>query len=51
MDENGSHVIVEYELGDVIYQVFVFGERTYTELKNTFARSYDSGNFTSHLEG
>ncbi|KAB7505692.1 Torso-like protein [Armadillidium nasatum] len=50
MDNFGSHVIVEYELGDVIYQVFVFGQGIYNELKTTFALSYEEAkrNFTAY---
>lgn len=39
LDHYGTHVITEYEVGDVMYQVYVFGERTYGELKNNFAMS------------
>lgn len=39
IDRYGTHVITEYEVGDVMYQVYVFGERTYAELKDNFAMS------------
>ncbi|XP_063595079.1 torso-like protein isoform X1 [Penaeus indicus] len=42
IDRYGTHVITEYEVGDVMYQVYVFGERTYAELKDTFAMSQSS---------
>ncbi|XP_066956043.1 torso-like protein isoform X2 [Macrobrachium rosenbergii] len=42
LDHYGTHVITEYEVGDVMYQVYVFGERTYSELKNNFAQSQSS---------
>ncbi|KAG7170281.1 Torso-like protein-like [Homarus americanus] len=42
LDLYGTHVITEYEVGDIMYQVYVFGERTYGELKNNFAMSQSS---------
>lgn len=42
IDRYGTHVITEYEVGDVMYQVYVFGERTYAELKDNFAMSQRS---------
>ncbi|CAL4068426.1 unnamed protein product [Meganyctiphanes norvegica] len=42
IDKFGTHVITEYEVGDVMYQVYVFGEHTYRELKSNFALSQSS---------
>ncbi|KAK8387773.1 hypothetical protein O3P69_018328 [Scylla paramamosain] len=39
LDQYGTHVITEYEVGDVLYQVYVFGNRTYWDFKNNFAMS------------
>ena len=38
LDKYGTHVITEFEIGDVMYQVFVFGN-FYSELKQNFALS------------
>ncbi|XP_045598839.1 torso-like protein isoform X2 [Procambarus clarkii] len=50
LDHYGTHVITEYEVGDVMYQVYVFGERTYTELKNNFAMSQTSQTELTRME-
>lgn len=50
IDQYGTHVITEYEIGDVMYQVYVFGNRTYAELKNNFARSQSSQNELTRME-
>ncbi|XP_018018485.1 uncharacterized protein LOC108675006 [Hyalella azteca] len=46
VDRFGTHVIKEFEVGDVMYQTFVFGERIYKQLKNTFVTVRSE----SHLE-
>ncbi|KAK4306444.1 hypothetical protein Pmani_021740 [Petrolisthes manimaculis] len=50
LDHYGTHVITEYEVGDVMYQVYVFGDRTYAELKSNFARSQSSENELTRME-
>lgn len=51
IDRYGTHVITEYEVGDVMYQVYVFGERTYAELKDNFAMSQRSEWVADGAEG
>ncbi|KAF2359480.1 hypothetical protein FHG87_009769 [Trinorchestia longiramus] len=46
VDRFGTHVIKEFEVGDMMYQTFVFGERIYKQLKNTFVTVGSE----SHLE-
>ncbi|XP_071524926.1 torso-like protein isoform X2 [Panulirus ornatus] len=50
LDHYGTHVITEYEVGDVMYQVYVFGDRTYGELKNNFAMSKNSQSELTQME-
>ncbi|KAK7068937.1 hypothetical protein SK128_008289 [Halocaridina rubra] len=50
LDHYGTHIITEYEIGDVMYQVYVFGERTYGELKNNFAQSQSSQTELTQME-
>ncbi|XP_069940786.1 torso-like protein isoform X1 [Cherax quadricarinatus] len=50
LDHYGTHVITEYEVGDIMYQVYVFGERTYGELKNNFAMSQSSQSELTRME-
>lgn len=50
LDHYGTHVITEYEVGDVMYQVYVFGGRTYGELKAKFAQSQSSQTELTRME-
>lgn len=50
LDQYGTHVITEYEVGDVLYQVYVFGNRTYSDFKNNFAMSQSSENELMRME-
>ncbi|XP_076061681.1 membrane-attack complex domain containing protein torso-like isoform X2 [Oratosquilla oratoria] len=42
IDNFGTHVITEYETGDVMYQVYAFGDRIYRYVKSKFALSRSS---------
>ncbi|KAG0712815.1 Torso-like protein [Chionoecetes opilio] len=50
LDQYGTHVITQYEVGDILYQVYVFGNRTYWDFKRNFALSRSSENELRRME-